>query len=64
MRWRVSGVSTSKTPRVDSRVNAHLARAVDGHLQVRAAEEHGGGEHADRDGLAEPPGRGDQDLLR
>ena len=64
MRWRVSGVSTSKTPRVDSRVNAHLARAVDGHLQVRAAVQHGSGEHAHGDGLAKPSGRRDQDLLR
>lgn len=41
----------------------YLARAVDGHLQVWAAEEHGGGKHAHRDGLPETAGCGDEHLL-
>lgn len=41
-----------------------FACAVDGHLEVGAAVQHGGGEHADRDGLPEASGRGDQHLLR
>lgn len=40
-----------------------LARGVDGALEPRNGEDHGGREHADADGLAEAPGRGDEDLL-
>jgi hypothetical protein len=40
-----------------------LARAVDGQLELRAREHHGGGEHADGHGLAEAARGGHQDLL-
>jgi hypothetical protein len=46
------------------RLAPHLACAVDGHLEVRAAVKHSGRKHAHGDGLAEPAGRGHQHLLR
>jgi len=41
-----------------------LAGAVDGHFQIRAAVEHGGGEHAHGDCLPEASGCGNEDFPR